>query len=139
MASFTPRLWICCSTFWVAPVSSRKTLSVTSSSSRLGSSPAWVSAETRVTMKPGSRSWRGLTRLVEADVVAGPGLRPIEREIGIADQFLDTVAVTRAEGDADRGADEQALFAVEERPLQRADHGEAELFQLLAALRLGHH
>ena len=35
------------------------------------------------------------------------------------------------------GADEQTLLAIEERPLQRADQGEAELLQLLAAHRLG--
>ena len=74
MASFTPRLWIWWRTFWVAPVSSRNTVSVTSSSSRSGSSPAWVSAETRVTMKPGSRSWRGET-LTAIEMSLGPGRR----------------------------------------------------------------
>ena len=38
------------------------------------SSPAWVSADTRVTMKPGSRSWRGETLTAIADIL-GP-VRP---------------------------------------------------------------
>ena len=66
------------------------------------------------------------------------GLGPVEREIGVADQLLDAVAVARADRDADAGADEQALVAIEERPLQRADQSEAELLELVAALDVGH-
>ena len=53
--------------------------------------------------------------LVEADVVAAAVLGPIEREIGVADHLLDAVAVARADRDADAGADEQPLLAIEER------------------------
>ena len=77
--------------------------------------------------------------LVEADVVAAAFLGPVEREVGIADQLLDAVAVDRADRGADAGADEQPLVAIEEGPLQRADQRQAELLELVAALDLGHH
>ena len=83
-----------------------------------------------------ARAWkRGLE---EADVVAGAVLGAIEREVGVADHLLDGVAVARADRDADAGADEQPLVAVEEGTLKRADQREAELLEFVAALDLRH-
>src|SRR5205085_339161 len=112
----------------VASLSCSSTVSVISISSRVGCRPDAASALTMTGIRLEPRNcaaeiltatlrWSGQRLLVhrgleEAERTAAVALGAVQREIGVSQQLVGRIAIARADGNADAGAD-QGLLAVD--------------------------
>ena len=77
--------------------------------------------------------------LIGVEDAAADILRPVEREVGGADQHLRGAAVARADGEADRGADMERVLVDLVGARQRLDHAVRDALDVAGVGRIGDH